>query len=677
MIFALLVPSLSAPLLRVGGATHELRSATLNSAQGVSRPLAPSGTGYLPEDGNNWTLMAPLTHPSGRAPYNLAYDSESDRVILFGGTSDGVQQSDTWAYDFNNDSWIEMNPPVRPFSRTWHALAYDSESDRVILFSGYGIGYRNDTWAYDYNADTWTNMNPSVAPIGRGEHSMAYDSESDRVILFGGYNFGSRFDTWAYDYNANTWTEMSTLGNPPPTSGGPGMAYDSESDRIIIFGGAGFSSARNETWAYDYNADTWTEMDPAQSPSPRTGYGMVYDAGSDVIIRFGGHVWESGYNNETWAYDYDNDTWTNMRPASSPSPRTVQGMAFDSESDRTVLFGGGSGFQESSETWVYKYSALAREPSTPGKPENLTAIGGERSVLLRWDPPPGDGGSLITEYRVYRGTESGNLTPVSSVGSVVQFTDFDVTNGVAYYYQVSAANAVGEGPQSNEASATPTVPDTTNPAVTITSPTEGSDLASTSVTVSGTASDDVGVEKVEFSTAGTNWILAEGTTSWSGTLTLAEGPTTIFARATDTSGNTETVSIVVTVDTVKPMAVAGEDQTASVGETVSLDARGSSDNQAIVTYEWDFGDGTTGTGETTTHIYSDPGTYTVTLTVRDAAGNADTDVLTATVETEPANPIPPEVVTLGVVGAIAAAAAGVALLLRRRRAGGEGESMTP
>ncbi len=51
-----------------------------------------------------------------------------------------------------------------------------------------------------------------------------------------------------------------------------------------------------------------------------------------------------------------------------------------------------------------------------------------------------------------------------------------------------------------------------------------------------------------------------GTTSWSAALTLVEGSNTIFARATDMSGNMATVSIAVTVDTVKPTAVAGEDQ---------------------------------------------------------------------------------------------------------------------
>jgi len=69
----------------------------------------------------------------------------------------------------------------------------------------------------------------------------------------------------------------------------------------------------------------------------------------------------------------------------------------------------------------------------------------------------------------------------------------------------------------------------------------------------------------------------------------------------------------------------------NVGATVTFDASGSSDNEEIVSYEWDFGDETNGTGITTTHNYTQPGIYTVTLTVKDGAGNSDTSSITITV----------------------------------------------
>ncbi len=95
----------------------------------------------------------------------------------------------------------------------------------------------------------------------------------------------------------------------------------------------------------------------------------------------------------------------------------------------------------------------------------------------------------------------------------------------------------------------PPVPDTTRPSVMVASPASGETVTSASVTVFGTASDNVAVQKVELSTDGTTWILASGTTSWSGVVTLAEGQNTIFVRATDTSGNTATATISVTVQT--------------------------------------------------------------------------------------------------------------------------------
>jgi len=54
---------------------------------------------------------------------------------------------------------------------------------------------------------------------------------------------------------------------------------------------------------------------------------------------------------------------------------------------------------------------------------------------------------------------------------------------------------------------------------------------------------------------------------------------------------------------------------------VSLDASASSSpNGAVVSYNWDFGDGTTATGVTATHTYADRGVYTITLVVTDSAG---------------------------------------------------------
>ncbi|MEM4293013.1 MAG: fibronectin type III domain-containing protein, partial [Thermoplasmata archaeon] len=102
--------------------------------------------------------------------------------------------------------------------------------------------------------------------------------------------------------------------------------------------------------------------------------------------------------------------------------------------------------------WKLANASVGNPPSAP---RNLQAVAGNQSVTLSWQPPDNDGGSAITNYKVYRGTTSGNLAFLKDVGNVLTYTDTGLTNGQTYYYQVSAVNSVGEGPRSNEVSATP------------------------------------------------------------------------------------------------------------------------------------------------------------------------------------------------------------------------------
>jgi PKD repeat protein len=93
---------------------------------------------------------------------------------------------------------------------------------------------------------------------------------------------------------------------------------------------------------------------------------------------------------------------------------------------------------------------------------------------------------------------------------------------------------------------------------------------------------------------------------------------------------------VIVVDDIDPIADAGDDQTVNLGDTVYLDASGSSDNVEIVEYTWTFeedGDLQTLTGKNTQYEFTKSGTYTITLTVADSAGNTDSDTITVIVET--------------------------------------------
>src|SRR5204863_212701 len=128
-------------------------------------------------------------------------------------------------------------------------------------------------------------------------------------------------------------------------------------------------------------------------------------------------------------------------------------------------------------------------------------------------------------------------------------------------------------------------PDTTAPTVSITSPTSGATVSGT-VTVSASASDNVGVVGVQFQLDGAN-LGAEDTTapysvSWN-TATASIGTHTLRAVARDAANNTSTsASISVTVsDTTAPtVSVTSPSSGATVSGTVTVSAS-ASDNVGV------------------------------------------------------------------------------------------------
>src|SRR5205807_1350133 len=102
--------------------------------------------------------------------------------------------------------------------------------------------------------------------------------------------------------------------------------------------------------------------------------------------------------------------------------------------------------------------AHAAPSVTLSAPQNLQATATGTQISLSWQAPSSNGGSPITNYKIYRSTSSGNERLLTTIGNVTSYTDTGLTNGATYYYKVAAVNSIGISPQSSEASASTSIP---------------------------------------------------------------------------------------------------------------------------------------------------------------------------------------------------------------------------
>lgn len=154
----------------------------------------------------------------------------------------------------------------------------------------------------------------------------------------------------------------------------------------------------------------------------------------------------------------------------------------------------------------------------------------------------------------------------------------------------------------------------------------------TAITFDGSCSYDPDGDALSYS-----WNFGDGNTgtgmSPSHTYT-AGGTYTVTLVVNDRKVDSDPSTTTATVEEVNDPPVADPDApyTGTLGEPITFDGSGSYDPEGDpLTYSWDFGDETTGTGVNPTHIYTAGGAYTVTLVVNDGSLDSEPVTTTATV----------------------------------------------
>ncbi len=162
-----------------------------------------------------------------------------------------------------------------------------------------------------------------------------------------------------------------------------------------------------------------------------------HTAGSSVTAPYWVRLVRSG-DTLTGYESSDGGAWNQVGSATVAMATDVYiGLAVTAHNDGTLCT-----------TDISNVAVTGGGPQPPDAPTNLIATPGDGQVALNWT-----GSAGATEYNIYRGT-GGNYYLHAETANTY-YTDTSVTNGVTYYYYVTAENAAGESSASNGVTATP------------------------------------------------------------------------------------------------------------------------------------------------------------------------------------------------------------------------------
>ena len=326
-------------------------------------------------NGTNWTLINPSTKPSARAWHAMAQDPDIG-VVMFGGFDGTNYLSNTYRYSSGN--WVLLSPVNHPTARAAHAMAYDSfeqatpapYTGTVILFGGNAAGtIVNDTWIW--SGTNWYNPTVGTAPGSRNFHAMGYDVTTDQIIMFGGISGGVPVTdtTWRWgggsDNNHLQWQKLTESASNPSARYGSVMAWAGLGPMIMYGGYNSTSGVLSDSWLFNDSkvaVPQWLPIEGSQTPQPRTGAAMTYDAANSRVIMFGGLLQNGTYSNATWKWT-SGGGWSQLTPLYNPNAVAWAGMCATTGSD-IVLFGGvTTGLNYVATTYIWTGSNWA--PITP------------------------------------------------------------------------------------------------------------------------------------------------------------------------------------------------------------------------------------------------------------------------------------------------------------------------
>jgi len=222
-----------------------------------------------------WTRLSATTPAIDR--WHASMVNFNGVTYFFGGKEQfSIGMCDTWAFGGSSWSYVSGNTtqsggcgPTVPERRYHHSQIVDTGLGRTLVFGGEyedEVGATSNVW-WSANGSSWTPLGNAPTGYSRVLHTASYDPIAQRMIVIGGYDKSDGYQqliisavtsmsTSSAHYGA--WSTLSPAGSGPGGIAEHAAAYDSDGDRILVFGGVDQNGTfRNDIWALEF-ADDFT-----------------------------------------------------------------------------------------------------------------------------------------------------------------------------------------------------------------------------------------------------------------------------------------------------------------------------------------------------------------------------------------------------------------------------------
>ncbi len=392
---------------------------------GFSYSVFDEETPFWLFDGADWfPIEMPEPNPGRRYYFDMAYDTHRDRLVLFGGKKEVMEnghivgteiKNDTWEWD--GSVWHEMESLTEPPEPRWgHAMVYDEARQVTLMLGGKedpaAICYEG-TWSWD--GIRWELLT-ETGPV-KAFHRMAWDPLNQQVILFGGaYQYWASYDKSTYVWNGTSWTQIQCPGTEVKPRSGPGLAWDPINQRMMMIGGH-YTPPNGDPSIYLndmlwFDGECWQPYDLPESPIPRSYFSIAYDPIRNVTLLHGGFDNnEDVYLRDSWAWN--GLTWSFA--GDEPPERTDAAMAYDPINQGVLLFGGFGGYGKFyRETWLWngEWSEINIGGSNPGdRTYHEMVFDAARNNVILFGGYSNDKNRYINDTWVWDGVTWTDVTP--------------------------------------------------------------------------------------------------------------------------------------------------------------------------------------------------------------------------------------------------------------------------